>query len=117
MKYIYIFIAFVLFFNFGELPKASLVLKNGIIITLKAKGNRAQAVAIKEGNILAVGSDAEIQSYVGADTKVIDLHGKTVLPGFNDVHMHPSAIYSFDKPYSVLKLYNCGRQDRVSAGR
>jgi len=57
MKYIFILIAFVLFANFGKLPEASLVLKNGNIVTIKARGDRAQAIAIKDGNILAVGTN------------------------------------------------------------
>ncbi|HZY37037.1 MAG TPA: amidohydrolase [Mucilaginibacter sp.] len=104
MKYLFVLIAFIVLTNFGSLPKASLVLKNGNIVTIKSKGDRAQAIAIKDGNILAVGTNEAIQGYIGADTKVIDLKGKTVVPGFNDVHMHPAAIYSFDKPYAVLKL-------------
>jgi predicted amidohydrolase YtcJ len=104
MKYIYLFAAFILFANFGKAPKATLVLLNGNVVTLKSKGDRAQAVAIKDGDIIATGSDDAIRNYIGADTKVIDLKGKTVLPGFNDVHMHPAAIYDFDKPWAVLKL-------------
>ena len=104
MKYIYLVAALILFINVGKTPKASLVLLDGNIVTLKAKGARAQAIAISNGNIVAVGPDAVIRTFVGDSTKVIDLKGKTVLPGFNDVHMHPAAIYNFDKPYAVLKL-------------
>lgn len=84
--------------------KADLVLTNGNIITLKAKGDRAEAVAVKDGKIIAVGSNADISQLTDDHTKVIDLKGKTVVPGFNDVHQHPAAVYTFDKPYAVLKL-------------
>ncbi len=48
----------------------------------------AQALAIANGRILAVGSDAEIQSYVGANTHVIDLQGRLAVPGLIDSHAH-----------------------------
>jgi predicted amidohydrolase YtcJ len=104
MKYLALFVVFILFASFGDVPKANLVLLNGNIITIKTKGDRAQAIAITDGNIVAVGSNDDIRNFIGSQTKVIDLAGKTVTPGFNDVHMHPAAIYDFDKPYSVLKL-------------
>lgn len=84
--------------------QADLVLTGGNIITLKQKGDRASAVAIKDGKILAIGSDKQIAKYTGKTTRVIALHGKTVMPGFNDVHQHPAPVYTFDKPYAVLKL-------------
>ncbi|WPV00777.1 amidohydrolase [Mucilaginibacter sp. cycad4] len=84
--------------------KADLVLTNGNIITLKQKGDRAQAIAIAGEKIIAEGSAQIISKYIGKGTKVIDLKGKTVLPGFNDVHQHPAPLYTFDKPYSTLKL-------------
>jgi predicted amidohydrolase YtcJ len=83
---------------------ADLVLTNGNIITLRAPGDRAQAVAISGTLIEAVGDVTSIQAYIGPNTKVIDLHGKTVVPGFNDVHQHPFPIYTWDKPYASLEL-------------
>lgn len=87
-----------------QAQQADLVLTNGNIITLKQKGNRAQAIAIKNGNILAVGSNTEISKYIGKLTHKVDLKGKTVIPGFNDVHQHPAPVYPFSAPYAVLKL-------------
>src|ERR1700759_3919391 len=84
--------------------QADLVLNNGNIITIKQKGDRAQAIAIKDHTILAVGSNDDIKKYIGSDTKVIDLKGRTVTPGFNDVHQHPSPIYPFEAPYATLEL-------------
>ena len=62
------------------------ILKNGNIITLSGKKSKAQAVVIEDGIIKAVGSDAEIASR-GAGN-LIDLQGRTVVPGFIDSHMH-----------------------------
>src|SRR5215471_2602450 len=49
---------------------------------------RAQAIAVKNGRIAAVGSDADILKWKGANTEVINLGGQFVMPGFNDAHLH-----------------------------
>lgn len=54
----------------------------------EAKSQRAQAFAVKDGKFLAVGRDNEILEYKGKKTVVIDLHGKFVMPGINDAHVH-----------------------------
>ncbi|HEY9001368.1 MAG TPA: amidohydrolase [Mucilaginibacter sp.] len=84
--------------------QADLVLNNGNIITIKQKGDRAQAIAIKGNTIVAVGSNDEIKKYISNGTKVIDLKGRTVTPGFNDSHQHPAPIYAFEEPYAELEL-------------
>ena len=84
--------------------QADLVLTNGNVITLRTGGDRAQAVAIGGGKVLATGDNTAIKAYVGATTKVVDLHGQTVVPGFNDVHQHPAPLYSWDKLYATLEL-------------
>ncbi len=104
MKWIYLIAFFLLQFTFSYAQQADLVLKNGNIVTLKIKGDRAQALAIKGDKIIAVGSNVAISKFIGKGTKIINLQGKTVLPGFNDVHQHPAPLYTFEKPYSVLKL-------------
>lgn len=88
--------------------QADLVLVHGNIITLRAEGDRAQAVAVAGNTILAVGDDAAIQRYIGPSTKVIDLQGRTVTPGYNDVHQHPAPLYTWDKPYASLELDTVG---------
>ena len=67
---------------------AELVLTNGHIYTVDPRLGRVEAVAIARGKIIAVGTSEEIQHWVGPDTKVIDLEGKFVMPGFNDAHTH-----------------------------
>jgi len=67
---------------------ADLALINGKIITVDPQDSIAEAVAAKFGRIIAVSSDEDIQNLIGTETKVIDLHGKTVLPGFIDSHCH-----------------------------
>jgi predicted amidohydrolase YtcJ len=67
---------------------ADLVLVNGKIWTVDDKQLEAEAVAVLGNRIAAVGSTEEIRKWVGANTKVIDLQGKRVTPGFNDSHVH-----------------------------
>ena len=67
---------------------AELILRGGKIVTMDAAGRIAQALAVRDGRILAVGSDDEINRCAGAHTEVIDLAGRTVLPGLIDVHTH-----------------------------
>jgi predicted amidohydrolase YtcJ len=67
---------------------ADLVLVNGKIWTVNDKQAEVEAVAILGNRIAAVGSTEEIRKWVGANTKVIDLQGKRVTPGFNDSHVH-----------------------------
>jgi len=70
------------------LVEADLVLMNGKIWTVNQNMPLVEAVAAWNGQILAVGSVREIKKLIGADTKIIDLEGKLVLPGFNDSHTH-----------------------------
>jgi predicted amidohydrolase YtcJ len=69
---------------------ALLVLKDANVITMEAarRAGPAQAIAVDEGRIVAVGIDDEIEPLIGVSTKVLSLVGKTVLPGFIDTHVH-----------------------------
>ena len=64
------------------------ILVNGKIVTVDVDFNIVEAVAIRNGKSLAVGSSRQIRALAGQNTEVIDLEGKTVLPGFNDGHGH-----------------------------
>jgi hypothetical protein len=68
---------------------ADLVLTGGRIPTIDAARSWASAVAVRDGRIVAVGPDATVQSHIGAGTRVIELRGRTVTPGFGDSHVHP----------------------------
>lgn len=65
-----------------------MILVNGRVVTMTAPNTGCQAVAVRDGRILAAGSDRAIREAASADARVIDLAGKTVLPGFIDSHMH-----------------------------
>lgn len=68
--------------------RATLVLVHGKIWTENPKQPEAEAVAVEGEHILAVGTSAEMMRLAGKDTRVIDAHGRRVLPGFNDAHVH-----------------------------
>jgi predicted amidohydrolase YtcJ len=69
-------------------PVADLVLTNGNVVTVDPSQPAAEAVAVTGDRITAVGSAADIDSYIGADTEVIDLGGQTAIPGFIEGHGH-----------------------------
>jgi imidazolonepropionase-like amidohydrolase len=72
-----------------EQAKADVVLRNGKIYTADETRTIKQAIAFKANTIVAVGSEADVTPLIGSGTKVIDLGGKLVLPGFIDTHSHP----------------------------
>jgi len=67
---------------------ADTVLVNGKILTVDSRFSTREALAIREGRIMAVGTSAEIKKMAGPKSRVIDLHGRTVIPGMIDNHMH-----------------------------
>ena len=67
---------------------ADLVLINGKILTMDDKSSVVEAVAILDGKLLATGSNARVKSMAGTRTRVLDLAGKTVVPGLIDTHAH-----------------------------
>ena len=82
---------------------ADLVIFNGKVVTVNRGFDLAQAVAVKNGRILAVGNNEEIKSLAGPETKKIDLGGKTMLPGINDSHMH-APFFGGTRPPLALDL-------------
>jgi len=69
---------------------ANLVLKNGFIYTVDGQRTVAEAIAVKDGKFIYVGSNSEVNKYIGKETKIIDLDKRMVLPGFFDSHCHPA---------------------------
>ena len=82
--------------SLGFLPSSSssagsdteMILHNGKILTVDKAFTIVEAVGIRDGKILAVGRNDEIKRLAGEKTKVVDLQGKTVIPGLNDSHNH-----------------------------
>lgn len=71
---------------------AEVVFRNGNFYTLHPKQPRAQAVAIRRGRFVYVGTNAGATAYQNADTQVIDLRGRTVVPGMTDSHYHLAGV-------------------------
>lgn len=69
---------------------ADLILRAGAVVTEDAACPRASGVAISGGEIVAVGEDEELRALAGRKTEVVDLGGRSVLPGFQDAHVHAS---------------------------
>ncbi|MGH8466680.1 MAG: amidohydrolase family protein, partial [Pseudomonas sp.] len=67
---------------------ASLILLNGKFHTVDREKPLANAVAIKDGKFLAVGTENEVMQFADAQTQVVDLQGHTAIPGLNDSHLH-----------------------------
>jgi predicted amidohydrolase YtcJ len=67
---------------------SDLVVRGGTVITMDEAYPEAEALAIRDGRILAVGTDAEIRSHIGNNTRIIDLDGATAFPGFIEGHGH-----------------------------
>ena len=68
--------------------EADLVLRGGTVWTVDDDNPRAEAIAVVRDKIAYVGADSGVREYIGRATRVIDLDGKLVVPGFNDNHVH-----------------------------
>jgi len=68
--------------------EADLVIINANIHTMDAQRTVAKSIAVLGNKIIAIGSDADTKPLIGPNTKVIDAHGRLVIPGFNDAHVH-----------------------------
>ena len=86
---------------------ADLAFVNGDVYTVDAARSWAQAVAVRDGRITAVGTDAQIRDLVDTSTEVVDLRGRMLLPGFQDAHVHPVS--------SGLEMLRCDLNDLPSA--
>lgn len=81
------------------------IVHNARVVTVDAGFSIREAVAISGDRIMQVGSDEEVLPLAGPDTRVIDLAGRTVLPGLMDSHVHASgaAVYEFDHPVPEME--------------
>jgi len=68
---------------------AELVLLGGSLRTMVPLRPRAEALAVRDGRSVAVGGDQDVRGHIGPRTRVVQLGGRTVTPGFQDAHIHP----------------------------
>ncbi|MEU0584662.1 amidohydrolase [Streptomyces sp. NPDC006132] len=79
----------------------TLVLTGGQVLTVDAGFTVAEGVAVRGRDILAVGGDAEMRALAGPGTRIVELGGRTVLPGINDSHLHGAAYGMTKPPFAV----------------
>jgi predicted amidohydrolase YtcJ len=96
---------------------ADLALRNGAIYTVDGARSWAETIAIDDGRIVYVGNDASAKDYIGPQTEVVDLEGRMVMPGMQDVHIHPisggieangcdlNAATTVDEYIAIIKKY------------
>jgi predicted amidohydrolase YtcJ len=89
-----------------KVQPADLVLINGKIVTMDESKPVAEALAIAQSRILAVGSDKEIKSYISDSTQTIDLDGKLAIPGFIDSHGHFNSLGYSKMQLDLTKVKN-----------
>jgi hypothetical protein len=92
--------------------EADLLLRGGNIITLHNQQPRAESVAIRANKIVFVGNDSEAQAWLGKSTELIDLNGRTVIPGIIESHAH---FYSLGQSKQNLDLSNAANYDELVA--
>jgi len=83
---------------------AELVIVKANVITVDEKQPQAEAVAVRDGKIVAVGTTAQVKTLVGSGTQIIDAQGRTITPGFIDAHIHPRPLYPFESPHHIVDL-------------
>ena len=88
-----------------------LIIINGRLITFDHARPSASALAVKDGQIIAVGEGADIRDMAGADTRILDAAGNTVLPGFIDSHVH---LFGGSVELDYLDLYGIAGIDALA---
>ena len=83
---------------------ADLIIHNAKIVTVDGRFSIARAAAIKDGRFIAVGTDAEVMRTAGPATQRVDMKGRTVLPGFNDTHVHLSGGTEYETKVDLTQV-------------
>jgi predicted amidohydrolase YtcJ len=84
--------------------RGDLVVLNAKVVTLDKDSRLAEAFAVRDGKFVAVGSNTEIRGWVGPQTRAIDAHGKTIVPGIIESHSHASGVAQAEasEPYQEM---------------
>lgn len=110
--FVTIFLSILMFACGTDKPSADLIIINGTVATVDSANTIAEAIAIKDGKILFVGTNSEVNSYKGDSTKIIDADGNFVMPGFIDSHAH---FLGLGKSKQILDLKGANNFDEVVA--
>lgn len=98
--------------NGSVIKKTDIVFKNAKVYTVDKERSWAEAIAVSKDKIVYVGDTKGVDAFIGDETQIIDLDGKTILPGFFDTHCHPAFSVSGVSPKSI-KLNNCKSVDEI----
>jgi len=85
---------------------ADLIIRDAHIVTVDPRFSTAQAAAIRDGKFIAVGTDAVVLRTRGPKTRLIDLHDQTVLPGFDDTHVHLTAGKDLETQVDLTNIHS-----------
>ena len=85
---------------------ADLVLRGGKVVTVDSSVPDGQAIAIKDGLVMAVGSDADIRQYIGRETEVMELNGQLAIPGFVESHAHYMGVGQGKTQLNLMEVAN-----------
>ena len=97
-----------------EAEVADLLFQNGTVYTVDNADTIAEALAVKDGKIIFVGSFTEGESFKGPDTEIVDLDGKLLLPGFFDSHIHaPGAALATLFDFVLAGVYDSAEVERI----
>jgi predicted amidohydrolase YtcJ len=96
----------------AQAPRADLILVNGAVVTVDSARPRAEAVAVRGDKIVAVGSNAEVRKLAGPATRVLDLKGQLLIPGFIEGHGHYTGL---GESMLVLDLTTASTWDDIVA--
>ena len=96
---------------------ADLIIRDAHIVTVDPEFSTASAAAVRDGKFIAVGSDAAVLKTKGPKTRVIDLHGRTVLPGFNDTHVHLSSGKDLETQVDLTHIHSIKQIQAAIAAR
>ena len=105
----FIFVMMLFLFSCNGKQKADLILHNGVVYTVDSAFSIAEAFAVSDGKIVAIGSNKEILSAYKSDS-VIDAAGKAVFPGFIDAHCH---FYGYGLNLTKANLIGCQSEDEM----
>src|SRR5580704_9602310 len=90
------------FVNVDAPGQPDIVVLNATVYTLNQKLLHAEAFAVRDGKFTVVDTNAKVRGLTGPKTKVLDLKGKTVVPGFIDAHVHPRPIFDENSRWYVI---------------
>jgi len=105
-----LFVGFAACSSLDPIAPADLVLRGGTVVTVDDALPRAEAIAIRGFEIVAVGSDREIDAYVGPETNRVELEGRLAIPGFIDGHAH---YLSLGEAKMILDLMRAATWDEI----